>query len=337
MGNILGFVGQIAGSAIQAGATEKVTQMQLDAIKQQQKLVYSSLDPNVIGPQSTQADILRAQQQLALQGQIDPQLLQTRYTAEGGLKNQLDQLLSSNSPADQVSALAAKTALTPTPGLDSVKNKLVDAALEDLKAGATLPPDVEAQIVQHGLERSGMVTGKSTAQGVGGTMLRTIFGDAGVKLKAQREAQAATLANSAQQLDTARSQVLGSLFPNLTAQQTAKLASTGATFGATQAAVPQAGLSGTDIANIWMARVGATNQLTQSAANAASQGAMAQGQIWGNAVGGATRAIPGVYSNIQNQFSSGQPSQATRDAVSASIAAGPQDMPDFNAGAEGEF
>ena len=338
MGNILGFVGQIAGSAIQAGASKDVTQMQLDAIKRQQDLVYKSLDPSVIGGQATAADIQRSQQQLALQGQIDPALLQTRYAAEGGIKNQLDQILASNAPADQVAALAAKTALTPTPGLNDVKNKLVDAALEDLKAGATLPPDVEAQIVQHGLERSGMVTGKATAQGVGGTMLRTLFGDAGIKLKAQREAQAATLATGAQQLDTARAQVLGALFPNLTAQQTAKLAATGSAFGSSQAAVPQAGLSGTDIANIWMARVGATNQLTQSAANAASQGALAQASIWGNAMGGATRAAPGAYSDLKNMFSSsGQPSQATRDAVQASIDAGPVDMPDTSVDTGGDF
>src|ERR1051326_9111422 len=247
MGDILGFVGQIAGSAIQAGASKDVTQMQLDAIARQQKLVYDSLDPNVIGPQSTAADVLRAQQQLALQGQIDPALLQTRYAAEGGIKNQLDQILASNAPADQVAALAAKNALTPTPGLSDVKNKLVDAALADLKAGATLPPDVEAQIVQHGLEQSGMVTAKATAQGVGGTMLRTLFGNAGIQWQAQREAKAANLAGSAQQLDTARSQVLASLFPNLTAQQTAKLAATGSALGSSQAAVPQAGLSGTDI------------------------------------------------------------------------------------------
>jgi hypothetical protein len=325
VGDILGFVGQIAGSAIQAGASKDVTQMQLDAIKRQQQLVYNSLDPSVIGPQATSADVQRAQQQLALQGQIDPALLQTRYTAEGGLKNQLDQILASNAPADQVAKLAASTALTPTPGLNDVKNKLVDAALSDLKAGATLPPDIEAQIVQHGLEQSGMVTGKATAQGVGGTMLRTLFGTEGLKLQAQREAQASGLATSAQQLDTARSQVLGALFPNLTAQQTSKLAATGSTFGATQAAVPQAGLSGTDIANIWMARVGATNALTQSAANAASQGAQAQSAIWGNALGGATRAAPGVYSNLQNLFSNPQPSAATRSAVDASIAAGPVD------------
>jgi hypothetical protein len=320
MGNILGFVGQIAGSAIQAQSAKTVTQMQLDAIKKQQKLVYESLDPSVIGGQATTADVQRAQQQLALQGLIDPALLQTRYAAEGGIKNQLDQILASNSPADQVAAAAAKNALTPSPGMTDVKNKLVDAALEDLKGGATLPPDLEAQIVQHGLERSGQVTGKASAQGVGGTMLRTLFGSEGIKLQAQRQAQAANLATSAQQLDTARAQVLGALFPNLTAQQTAKLAATGSTFGATQAAVPQAGLSGTDIANIWMARVGATNQLTQSAANSAAQGALAQASIWGNAIGGATRAAPGAYSDLKNIFSSSNtPGSTTAAPNNASL------------------
>jgi len=161
MGDVLGFVGQIGAAAIQSGTTTDVTRMQLDALQKQQKLVYNSLDPNVIGPQATAADVQRAQQQLALQGQIDPALLQTRYTAEGGINSQLQQILASNAPADQVSREAATQALTPTPGLTDAKNKLVDAALEDLKGGATLPPDLEAQIVQHGLERSGQVTGRA--------------------------------------------------------------------------------------------------------------------------------------------------------------------------------
>lgn len=335
MGDILGFVGQIVGSSITSTANKEMTQMQLDAIRKQQNLVYNSLDPSVIGAQSTQADILRAKQQLALQGQIDPALLQTRYAGEAGIKSTLDQILSSSSPSSQVAGEAAKEALTATPGLNEAKNKLVDAALADLKAGATLPPDVEAQLVQHGLEATGSATGRATAQGVGGTMLRTILGSAGVKLQAERQAQAATLAAGAQQLDTARSQVLTGLFPNLQAQQNAKLAAAGSAFGSANAATPQAGLSGTDIANIWMARVGATNQLTQSAATTAAQGAAAQGQIWGNAIGGATRAAPGAYSNIQNLFSSAaQPSAATRAAVDASIAAGPQDIPSGDFGGE---
>jgi hypothetical protein len=36
------------------------------------------------------------------------------------------------------------------------------------------------------------------------------------------------------------------------------------------------------VANLWLARVGATNQLAQSAANAAAAGGAAQGQIWGS-------------------------------------------------------
>src|SRR6185295_14930404 len=98
MGDILGFVGDIGSSAINASASKHVTQMQLDALQKQQQLVYNSLDPNVIGPQATSADVQRAKQQLALQGQIDPALLSTRYAASGGIKSALDQILSSGSP-----------------------------------------------------------------------------------------------------------------------------------------------------------------------------------------------------------------------------------------------
>jgi len=319
MGDILGFVGDIGSSAINASASKHVTQMQLDALQKQQQLVYNSLDPNVIGPQATSADVQRAKQQLALQGQIDPALLSTRYAASGGIKSALDQILSSGSPVNTVANAATQQALQGTPGMDEAKKKLIDAALENLSQGATLPPDLEAQIVQHGLERTGQVTGSATAQGVGGTMLRTLLGQEGIKLQAERQAQAANLATSAQQLDASRSQILGNLFPNLLAAQTGKLAGAGSAFGAANAAVPQAGLSGTDIANIWMARVGATNQLAQSAASVGAQGIANQASIWGNALGSATRALPGVASNIQDIFkakvtpSTGVPSVGVSD------------------------
>jgi hypothetical protein len=49
--------------------------------------------------------------------------------------------------------------------------------------------------------------------------------------------------------------------------------------------LPGGGLSGTDVANIWLARVGATNQLSQNAANVAAQGTLGQAQNWGNLLG----------------------------------------------------
>lgn len=304
MGNILGFVGDIASAEINSEAQKSAVKMQMDALNKQRNFVFNNLDPATLGPLASQADVQRVRQQLALQGQIDPALLQTRYQAEGAMQDQLSKLTSDSSPAAQVANQAAKEALAPTPGSADAKKRLVDAALADLKAGATLPPDVEAQLVQAGLERSGTVTGRASAQGAGGTMLRTILGTEGIKLQAQRQQQAAGLLGTAQQLESQRSQVLQSLFPSLAARQTANLGAAAGAFNTANSAVPQNGLSGSDVANIWMARVGATNQLTQSAANTAAQGAMAQGQIWGNAVGAAGRQASTSVPAWKNMFSS---------------------------------
>jgi hypothetical protein len=50
--------------------------------------------------------------------------------------------------------------------------------------------------------------------------------------------------------------------------------------------MPAAGMTGTDVANIWLARVGAANSLTQQVGNVQSNAALAQGNIWNSAMGG---------------------------------------------------
>jgi|SRR5579859_154569 len=289
MGDVLGFVGQLGAAGISAEAAQTAQEMQLAAIQQQRQFVYSNLDPSVIGSAATAADAARAKNQLALQGQIDPALLQARYASEAKLNSDLSSLgVQSGQVADQ----ATKEALAGTPGLTDAKNKLVDAALDQLKAGATLPPDVEAQLVQSGLENTGTVTqGVGGAQGIGGTMLRTILGTAGVNLQLQRQNQAAQLLTSASNLDAQRQQILQGLFPKLQSQQLSNLAGAGSVFGTAQSAAPNAGLSGQDVANIWLARVGATNSLTAQQGQVLAQGAMNQGNIWSNALGGATGSV----------------------------------------------
>jgi hypothetical protein len=52
--------------------------------------------------------------------------------------------------------------------------------------------------------------------------------------------------------------------------------------------MPNAGFTGTDVANIWLARVGAANSLTQQAGNVQSAAALAKGAAWSSAMGGAS-------------------------------------------------
>lgn len=287
MGEIFTAAGQVAAAAMQAAALREATQMQIDALERQRQYVYANLDPSVIGAQAYQGDVNRALQQRTLQGMIDPALLNQRYASETAISDSLSKI---GEESGRVSKQAADEALRGTPGMDLVKQKLVDQALQELEMGATLPPDVQAEFMKAGLEKSGMTTGSASGQGVGGQILRTILGTEGLKLKAQRQEQAAKLATSAQNLEASRQNILQSLFPRLNEVQLQNLGGQQSVLSQSNAMMPEAGLSGHDVANIWLARVGATNQLAQSAANAAASAAQQSGQIWAGAIGGATRA-----------------------------------------------
>jgi len=277
--------------------------MQIDALNKQRQYVYNNLDPATIAPQVTKADVARANNRLALQGQIDPALLTSRYAAEAQQAAQLGQF-GPGSESAQVGSAATHEALAGTPGLEQAKDQLVSQAMDELKSGATLPPDVQAELVKAGLEQSGMTTGAASPKGVGGQILRTILGTAGIQLKQQRQNQAQQLLTTAQNLDTARQNVLQNLFPRLAQTQLSNLGATQSVANQSQNFLPDVGPTGTDVANLWLARVGATNQLAQQAANVGAQQQTALGQVWGNALGGATGTIGGMLPNTASAWNS---------------------------------
>jgi hypothetical protein len=65
--------------------------------------------------------------------------------------------------------------------------------------------------------------------------------------------------------------------------------------------VPEAGLGGSDIANLWLARVGATNQLNQSAADIASRGVIQQGQALSQGIGAGMSGVGALLSGNYTQ------------------------------------
>lgn len=291
MSEIFGAIGSVAGAAISANATAEATAAQIKALEKQRKFVFNELDPAKIGGAAQAADVARAQNRLALQAITDPELLRQRYASQAAISDQLAGLTGGESGADRVAAAATAEALEGASVMEQGKQQLIDAALRELSLGATLPPDLQAELVQTGLQRSGRSTGGAGGEGFGGQLLTTILGSAGVALQKQRQDQAAGLLGQAQNLENSRASILGSLFPNLQAQQLGKLGAAQAVFSQANQAVPEAGLGGSDIANLWLARVGATNQLAQSAADAAARGGMAQAQILNQGIGAATRAI----------------------------------------------
>ena len=261
MFGIFGAVGSIVGGALNARAQVKAAKIQAKAIKEARDFLFKNLDPSVVSKAAAEQDIARAWQQRAFQEQFDPELAAQRMQSQKMLS---DQLAGIGQGAEQdVAALATQEAMAGSGGFTDLKNRMIDAALTELNSGATLPPDVQAELVQAGLERSGMVSGAASPRGIGGNILRQEIGQGAIKLQADRQQRAMALASSAQQLDSARSAMLQSLFPNLQALKAKDIGMTSAILQQSEALVPEVGLTGRDIAELWKARVGAYAQGTQ--------------------------------------------------------------------------
>lgn len=303
MSDVFGAVGQVAGAAITASAMKDAAETQARALEQQRNFVFSQLDPDKINALAGAADVNQAQNRLALQGAIDPAMLQARFDSQDAILK-ASHGLGADSTAMKVGETAAQEALTGVAGMDQVKASLIDAALKEINAGATLPPDVQAELVQTGLEKSGMVTGKAGAQGVGGQLIRQLIGSAGINLQGERQKRATALAGAAQELEASRQSILQNIFPNLSAVQLNQLQGQQGVLQQSNSMVPQVGLSGSDIANIWMARVGATNQLAQAGADARAAGGMAAAQAWQPAIGAAIRGAGSLMPTTRQAWGS---------------------------------
>lgn len=271
-------------------------EMQIKALEKQRDFVFSQLDPALINQQARGADVDRAQNQLALQGLIDPSLLQTRYDASDAIAQQLGLL---GGAGGDVAGVATSEAIAGIPRMQEARDRLIDAALTELDAGATLPPDVQAELVQTGLEQAGQVSGSASAEGFGGNILRKVLGTAGLELQAQRQQRAAQLTQAAQDLEGKRQTILQNLFPALAQTQLAKLGGAQSALQTSASLAPEAGLSGQNIANLWLARVGAQNQLANQIASVGAQGTLGMGQAFGGMAAGLGRMAGGAFNAWQ--------------------------------------
>lgn len=311
MGEIFSAIGSIWAADIQADAVEDAAFEQARALREQREFLYNELEPDKLKQQALRADVERALEQRKLQEQISPGLAETRRVAEARILEGISGM-GAESTAARVGEQAAREALAGVPRMDEAKARLVDAALAELDAGATLPSDVQAEFVKAGLEQTGQVTGQASARGVGGTILRRLLGTEGIKLQQQRQAQAAALLGQAQQLEASRQQLLGTLFPNLSAVQIGQTGAVSNVLGQVEGLAPEAGLTGEDVTNLWLQRVGAGGQLARAAAEAIGAGGLGAAQAFGGGLGTAIgyggSALPStqsVWNSIFNRKPTG--------------------------------
>jgi hypothetical protein len=265
-------------------AVKSATKKQSGMISSAMDSMSADLDPNSLNDRALKFDLDRAKARLSAQKDLDPELYAQRQLSEKMLTGQLAEL-GQESSSDVVAQQAVKEAMQSGAGMSEAKQALIDAALGELKLGASLPPDVQAEIMKAGLETAGNVTGEAASRGAGANILHQTLGLGALNLKAQRQLQAEKMLATAGDLDAQRQTVLQSLFPNLQAQQLNKTKATAGFLQQADTMLPEAGLSGADITNLWLARTGALNQMAMNNATVKGKGALTAGLMNANTMG----------------------------------------------------
>lgn len=195
------------------------------------------------------------------------------------------------------------------PRIEALKDSIIGRAQQELDAGATLPPEFQAELVRAGVAQGGQAGFRIEDNTIGGSIARAI-GIGGEQLKTQRQQNAINLAGAATELTTSRANILASIFPSVKAAEDARKQDAAAMFGIGESTLPESGLTGREAANIQVNRgntllkirgqrgqIGANQALAAGEANAAYIGAAASfatgalGAYGGGSTGGLTSAL----------------------------------------------
>jgi len=283
-GQVVGAGGAMIGGIMASNAISKAAGQQAAALQNMLSDTAAALDPTKINSMARSADETQALNRLALQAKIDPALAQQRGMSEAMLTQQLGQI--GQSASDKTAALAEQAAVSGDPQLAAQANALNQAGMANLAAGANLTPDVQAALMQAGLQQGGQVgVAGGAARGASGTILQQVLGMGAINLQAQREQQAQGLLSSASQIEQARTNILAGLFPRLQQQQMANMQATSGILQQSNNMLPQAGLSGSQVASLWLQRVGALNQIAGNIASVRAQGTLGSGLAMAGAIG----------------------------------------------------
>ena len=287
LGGISGIVGGIFGG----NAASKAARAQNKAIEKQQKML-EQLTPEALNALAVQADRARALNRLALEKEVDPEMYALR---ELGKKNLLAE---AQIPADaQPSSILARTLFNEVrdedPRTSALKDLLFKNAEEELKAGAALPPEFQAELLRAGLNQGSQAGIQVTPTTTGGTIARLI-GQGGIQLKQQREQAGAALGGMAAHLQSSRYNILASIFPTLQQSEAAKKQAALSEFMAGNMAVPESGLSGVQQVNAKIGNVTAQNNLLSQHGQVQANKVLAKNAATQQVIGGAADILGGV-------------------------------------------
>lgn len=227
---------------------------------------------------------------LKLQRDADPLSAEARATGLRGLTENVD----TPNDAKALSYVDRIAEGADDPALEKLRQSLILDAQEAIEAGATIPADVQAELVRAGLETAGAGGLPADRQGASGQTLRRMTGAAGLALKQQRAAQAGQQAQVAASLQQTRANILGSLIPQIQTITMGKSARADAAFRAGASQTPEAyGLTGSDVTNLGVENTKMQNYKTLGLGDVRAQKALAQGDMTSSIIGSVGTAAAG--------------------------------------------
>lgn len=266
-----------AGSAYaKKAAADKAAKAQKNALKGQKKILNEELSYDKVNQQAVAAERQRAKDRIALQEEIDPELAQLRQLGKQKLLEQAKQPGASEQSVQVANQLFAEFQ-KPDQGLEKLKDQIISKAQEDLARGATLPPEYQAELVRAGISTGAQAGLKPVQSTIGGKVAQAL-GSAGINLEHQRTAEAAGLANTANDLESSRARLLESIFPTISTSEATQRQIAASTFGIGEQTLPQAGLTGQEAANLQINKGNTLMKIRGKRGAISAQQALAHGE-----------------------------------------------------------
>lgn len=282
-----------ASAVMKKKAADKAAKAQKNAIGQQEALLRKKLDPGALNRLAQQTDKERALNRIALQKEVDPEIASLREFSKQKLLD-LAQQPESTRQTTQVADQLFQEGIKEDPRIAALKDSILSRAQEDFDAGATLPPEFQAELVRAGIGQ-GAQAGVGTAGRTVGGLTSRLLGSAGINLKAQRTAEGTALAGAAQNLTDARQRILGNIFPTVKATEDAAAGRAATGLGIAEGLMPESGITGQQAVDIQIAQAKGQANLLGQRGNISAQQAQDQGNYQAGLIGAGASLASGVY------------------------------------------
>lgn len=283
MGQALSSGTSIISGFVERDAANRAYATQKKGVVKQQKMLAEEYSPDRINTLVNKYDKGFLDKRLELQKEFDPELYALR---EAGKKNLLTELGRDNATrmSQKVATQLFSENIKPTSGAEELKDKLFSEANAALKAGASLPPEFQAELVRSGLSGAAGSGFSIDRKAIGGPVAHTLGSEA-IKLQNMRQQQAIQLGQAGQQLTDARARILGNIFPTIqNSEQTAEGRSAAA-FAIGNENLPSGGLTGREAAGFDIQGREGQRQLTGQRFDLKSQKTLRDAAFTNNLIG----------------------------------------------------